>query len=82
MADCGSTMQDSTLWLHMILMGLTFGLVFPFGMVLGVCSGRGCGGRFQNHQLMFLDCALSMARSCSGRWNRRRRGGLLYGPRS
>ncbi|GAD97920.1 integral membrane protein (Ytp1), putative [Paecilomyces variotii No. 5] len=31
---------DSTLWLHMILMGLTFGLVFPFGMVLGMVRSR------------------------------------------
>ncbi|KAJ9195423.1 hypothetical protein DTO021D3_8346 [Paecilomyces variotii] len=31
---------DSTLWLHMILMGLTFGLVFPFGMVLGIVRSR------------------------------------------
>ncbi|KAJ5927939.1 Protein YTP1 [Penicillium verhagenii] len=26
---------DSTLWIHMILMGFTFGIVFPLGMVLG-----------------------------------------------
>ncbi|KAL1853824.1 hypothetical protein Plec18167_007188 [Paecilomyces lecythidis] len=31
---------DSTLWLHMILMGITFGLVFPFGMVLGMVRSR------------------------------------------
>ncbi|KAJ5645599.1 Protein YTP1 [Penicillium longicatenatum] len=31
---------DSTLWIHMILMGFTFGLVFPFGMVLGIVRSR------------------------------------------
>ncbi|KAJ6010454.1 Protein YTP1 [Penicillium sp. IBT 35674x] len=31
---------DSILWIHMILMGFTFGLVFPFGMVLGIVRSR------------------------------------------
>ncbi|KAJ5610139.1 hypothetical protein N7510_006858 [Penicillium lagena] len=31
---------DSTLWTHMILMGLTFGIIFPFGMVLGIVRSR------------------------------------------
>lgn len=29
-------LQDSVLWIHMILMGITFGVIFPLGMVLGV----------------------------------------------
>ncbi|OOF92228.1 hypothetical protein ASPCADRAFT_210640 [Aspergillus carbonarius ITEM 5010] len=31
---------DSTLWVHMILMGFAFGLVFPLGMVLGIVRSR------------------------------------------
>ncbi|KAL4942133.1 hypothetical protein BDV06DRAFT_192973 [Aspergillus oleicola] len=31
---------DSTLWIHMILMGLSFGIIFPFGMVLGIVRSR------------------------------------------
>ncbi|RAL10078.1 Ytp1 family protein [Aspergillus homomorphus CBS 101889] len=31
---------DSTLWLHMILMGLAFGVIFPLGMVLGIVRSR------------------------------------------
>ncbi|KAI9374169.1 hypothetical protein BJX61DRAFT_342687 [Aspergillus egyptiacus] len=31
---------DSTLWIHMILMGLTFGIIFPLGMVLGIIRSR------------------------------------------
>ncbi|KAF3406861.1 hypothetical protein DPV78_000917 [Talaromyces pinophilus] len=31
---------DTTLWLHMILMTITFGVVFPFGMVLGIIRSR------------------------------------------
>ena len=29
-------LQDSVLWIHMILMGFAFGIIFPTGMVLGV----------------------------------------------
>ncbi|KAJ5080958.1 hypothetical protein N7456_013668 [Penicillium angulare] len=31
---------DSTLWIHMILMGFAFGIVFPLGMVLGIVRSR------------------------------------------
>ncbi|PWY85713.1 hypothetical protein BO94DRAFT_535852 [Aspergillus sclerotioniger CBS 115572] len=31
---------DSTLWVHMILMGFAFGLIFPLGMVLGIVRSR------------------------------------------
>ncbi|OJI98964.1 hypothetical protein ASPVEDRAFT_123026 [Aspergillus versicolor CBS 583.65] len=31
---------DSTLWIHMILMGLSFGIIFPLGMVLGITRSR------------------------------------------
>ncbi|CEL09975.1 Putative Integral membrane protein [Aspergillus calidoustus] len=31
---------DSTLWVHMILMGLAFGIIFPLGMVLGIVRSR------------------------------------------
>ncbi|KAL3488901.1 hypothetical protein BJX62DRAFT_239602 [Aspergillus germanicus] len=31
---------DSTLWIHMILMGLAFGIIFPLGMVLGIVRSR------------------------------------------
>ncbi|OQD70465.1 hypothetical protein PENDEC_c023G04707 [Penicillium decumbens] len=31
---------DSTLWVHMILMGFTFGIIFPIGMVLGIVRSR------------------------------------------
>ncbi|KAK1140265.1 hypothetical protein N8T08_010562 [Aspergillus melleus] len=31
---------DSTLWVHMILMGLAFGIIFPLGMVLGIIRSR------------------------------------------
>ncbi|BCR85020.1 Ytp1 family protein [Aspergillus chevalieri] len=31
---------DSTLWIHMILMGLAFGIIFPLGMVLGITRSR------------------------------------------
>ncbi|CAG7940419.1 unnamed protein product [Penicillium nalgiovense] len=31
---------DSTLWTHMILMGLAFGIIFPTGMVLGIIRSR------------------------------------------
>ncbi|KAL4991207.1 hypothetical protein BDW68DRAFT_185177 [Aspergillus falconensis] len=31
---------DSTLWIHMILMGLSFGIIFPLGMVLGIIRSR------------------------------------------
>ncbi|KAE8351677.1 hypothetical protein BDV28DRAFT_136564 [Aspergillus coremiiformis] len=31
---------DSTLWVHMILMGFAFGIIFPLGMVLGVIRSR------------------------------------------
>ncbi|KAL4928722.1 Ytp1 family protein [Aspergillus undulatus] len=31
---------DSTLWTHMILMGFSFGIIFPFGMVLGIIRSR------------------------------------------
>ncbi|KAE8552994.1 hypothetical protein EYB25_004373 [Talaromyces marneffei] len=31
---------DTTLWLHMILMTVTFGVLFPFGMVLGIIRSR------------------------------------------
>ncbi|PGH10124.1 hypothetical protein AJ80_07575 [Polytolypa hystricis UAMH7299] len=31
---------DSVLWIHMILMGVTFGLIFPTGMVLGIVRSR------------------------------------------
>ncbi|KAF9884255.1 hypothetical protein FE257_001930 [Aspergillus nanangensis] len=31
---------DSTLWVHMILMGLSFGIIFPLGMVLGIVRSR------------------------------------------
>ncbi|KAH8702583.1 putative integral membrane protein [Talaromyces proteolyticus] len=31
---------DSTLWLHMIIMGVAFGIIFPFGMVLGIIRSR------------------------------------------
>lgn len=29
--------QDSILWIHILLMMLSFGIIFPTGMVLGVC---------------------------------------------
>ncbi|CAI7589797.1 unnamed protein product [Penicillium pancosmium] len=31
---------DSTLWVHMILMGFAFGIIFPLGMVLGIVRSR------------------------------------------
>lgn len=31
---------DSILWIHMILMAVTFGVIFPFGMVLGITRSR------------------------------------------
>ncbi|CAG7920114.1 unnamed protein product [Penicillium olsonii] len=31
---------DATLWVHMILMGLAFGIIFPIGMVLGIVRSR------------------------------------------
>ncbi|KAJ5353338.1 hypothetical protein N7452_002312 [Penicillium brevicompactum] len=31
---------DGTLWTHMILMGLAFGIVFPVGMVFGIVRSR------------------------------------------
>ncbi|KAL2002602.1 hypothetical protein VTN02DRAFT_6412 [Thermoascus thermophilus] len=31
---------DSVLWIHMVLMGITFGLIFPLGMVLGIIRSR------------------------------------------
>lgn len=31
--DCD---QDSTLWVHILLMVFAFGIIFPLGMVLGV----------------------------------------------
>ncbi|RJE26019.1 integral membrane protein [Aspergillus sclerotialis] len=31
---------DATLWVHMILMGLAFGIIFPLGMVLGIIRSR------------------------------------------
>lgn len=31
---------DSVLWIHMILMGITFGVIFPLGMVLGIVRSR------------------------------------------
>ncbi|KAL2814643.1 hypothetical protein BJX63DRAFT_196383 [Aspergillus granulosus] len=31
---------DSTLWIHMILMGFAFGIIFPLGMVLGIVRSR------------------------------------------
>lgn len=31
-------LQDSTLWAHILLQILAWGLLFPLGMVLGVCS--------------------------------------------
>ncbi|KAJ5641514.1 Protein YTP1 [Penicillium lividum] len=31
---------DSTLWVHMILMGFAFGILFPLGMVLGIVRSR------------------------------------------
>ncbi|KKK16205.1 hypothetical protein P175DRAFT_0497801 [Aspergillus ochraceoroseus IBT 24754] len=31
---------DSTLWVHMVLMGLAFGIIFPLGMVLGIVRSR------------------------------------------
>ncbi|OJJ48824.1 hypothetical protein ASPZODRAFT_129139 [Penicilliopsis zonata CBS 506.65] len=31
---------DTILWLHMILMGFAFGIIFPLGMVLGITRSR------------------------------------------
>ncbi|KAJ5728065.1 Protein YTP1 [Penicillium malachiteum] len=31
---------DSILWIHMILMGFSFGMIFPLGMVLGIVRSR------------------------------------------
>ncbi|PKX88397.1 Ytp1 family protein [Aspergillus novofumigatus IBT 16806] len=31
---------DAILWIHMILMGFTFGIIFPLGMVLGIVRSR------------------------------------------
>ncbi|GAQ45380.1 hypothetical protein AtubIFM56815_011201 [Aspergillus tubingensis] len=31
---------DTTLWIHMILMGFAFGIIFPLGMVLGIVRSR------------------------------------------
>lgn len=31
-----SKQQDATLWAHITLMGIAFGIIYPFGMVLGV----------------------------------------------
>ncbi|PLB36003.1 Ytp1 family protein [Aspergillus candidus] len=31
---------DSTLWIHIILMGFAFGILFPLGMVLGIVRSR------------------------------------------
>ncbi|KAF7596286.1 hypothetical protein BBP40_002430 [Aspergillus hancockii] len=31
---------DSKLWVHMILMGFAFGIIFPLGMVLGIIRSR------------------------------------------
>ncbi|CAI7599509.1 unnamed protein product [Penicillium bialowiezense] len=31
---------DGTLWTHMILMGVAFGIIFPVGMVLGIVRSR------------------------------------------
>ncbi|KAJ5888948.1 Protein YTP1 [Penicillium taxi] len=31
---------DTTLWIHILLMGLSFGLIFPLGMVLGMVRSR------------------------------------------
>ncbi|KAJ5216552.1 Protein YTP1 [Penicillium cinerascens] len=32
--------MDSTLWVHIILMGFAFGIIFPLGMVLGIVRSR------------------------------------------
>ena len=32
-----TTSQDSTLWVHIVIQILAFGIIFPTGMVLGVC---------------------------------------------
>ncbi|KAJ5584030.1 Protein YTP1 [Penicillium hispanicum] len=40
LTDMRALLQDSTLWTHMILMGLAFGIIFPLGMVLGIVRSR------------------------------------------
>lgn len=30
--------QDTTLWIHIFVQMLAYGVIFPIGMVFGVCS--------------------------------------------
>ena len=53
------TSQDSTLWVHIVIQILAFGVIFPTGMVLGVCF------TFANSPIFvvtFPDCPLPLAR--------------------
>jgi hypothetical protein len=70
----------------MILMGTAFGIIFPLGMVLGVCwypLGE-LRMRFSSNIYrfpFFLDCSLALARPGSDCWHYYRRGGLFPRPR-
>jgi len=52
--------QDSILWVHIILQIVTFGLIFPTGMVLGVCCTRLIVTRLRLTRIC-TDCSIAMA---------------------
>ena len=51
--------QDATLWIHIVIQILSFGLVFPTGMVLGVCYL--IAQMFRLRAENSIDCSLTMA---------------------
>ena len=62
-------MQDSILWAHILLMMLTFGIIFPTGMVLGVSSSS---QQYRERNLIARpDNSKSMACTDSSLWDSR-----------
>lgn len=47
--------QDSILWIHILLQMFAFGIIFPTGMVLGV--GDKDQGQYRGMLIRILDCA-------------------------
>lgn len=58
--------QDSILWAHILLMMLSFGIIFPAGMVLGVSGLFWDGGE---RLIIATDCSESMACTNAGIWD-------------
>jgi hypothetical protein len=68
--------MDSILWIHILLMMLSFGIIFPTGMVLGVgITHQGC----RSQLIGGIDCKKQVACTGADTWDHYRCSGILFG---